>query len=133
VKAAAALFKKIRRTTTKNRRQPIRRSVAGRQQHPPGRGGRGPGCQVRHAPLQACGASKATASKYSEYMDMFNNALTCIVFVPIFWPTEKTLHHSRGKVTENLRMIRPCAAIAETEGTCPGSARAYVCLKRLLS
>src|ERR1700733_16009 len=30
------------------------------------------------------------------------------------------LHHSSEGVTENLRMIRPCAVLAETEGTCPG-------------
>jgi hypothetical protein len=30
------------------------------------------------------------------------------------------LHHSSDGVTENLRMIRPCADLAETEGTCPG-------------
>jgi hypothetical protein len=36
----------------------------------------------------------------------------------------QTLHHSAGTVAENLFMIRGCAVLAETEGTCPGNARA---------
>jgi hypothetical protein len=34
----------------------------------------------------------------------------------------ENLHYSDSAVAENLCMICRCAAIAETEGTCPGSA-----------
>jgi hypothetical protein len=44
----------------------------------------------------------------------------------------KTLHHSMDRVAENLRMIRPCAAIAETEGTCHHSARTLASRNRLI-
>jgi len=39
--------------------------------------------QVRHAPLKARGAAETAASKHLEYMDTLNNALTCLVFVPM--------------------------------------------------
>jgi hypothetical protein len=90
VKAGAAFFKTIRITTAKNRIMPSQQAVRKRQKRSPPEGGRSVhGCQVRHAPLQAGGATKVAAPKYSEYMYMFNNPLTCTVFVPIF--------RSRGK------------------------------------
>ena len=40
--------------------------------------------QVRHPPIQACGASGSVAPTPSEYIHNLNEPLTCIVFVPIF-------------------------------------------------
>jgi hypothetical protein len=41
------------------------------------------GCQMRHPPIQACGASGSVAPVPSEYMHNLNEPLMCIVFVPI--------------------------------------------------
>jgi hypothetical protein len=90
---------------------------------PPDGGRGGVGCRVRHAPLKARDASETGAPKHWEYMDTLNNPLMFGVFIPIFFPHHGTLHESPRGVAENLHMIRPCAAIAETEGTCPGDGR----------
>ena len=65
------------------------------------------GCQMRHPPIQACGASGSVAPAPSEYMHNLNEPLMCIVFVPVILPYRAKLHHSLGTVAENLCMICP--------------------------
>jgi hypothetical protein len=88
-------------------------------------GGRGSSCRVCHAAIQALRCIQVSgALAHPKYSSIFNESLMCIVFVPSNSACQRTLHHPFGAVAENLRMIRPCAAVAETEGTCPSSARA---------
>jgi hypothetical protein len=151
VKFCASHFKRIRHGTAKNRNSPsdgtTRRNAYGttrrnawRQARPdmpierqrrrcrePARGCCGGCCRVRHAPAQAaCRSRIPDTPKRAENRDKIKKWLTCIVFVPWSRVHNETLHHAPGPVAEKLCMIRHCAAIAETEGTCPGDARANV-------
>ena len=47
--------------------------------------------------------------------------MCCFRSGALFHP--ETLHQGLAGVAENLCMVCPCAAIAETEGTCPGDTR----------
>jgi hypothetical protein len=60
-----------------------------------------------------------------EYIHNLNEPLMCIAFVPVIF-SHPTLHHSLGALAEILRMIRRCAPIAETTGTCISSARVAI-------
>jgi hypothetical protein len=131
VKARAGHFKKIRHRTVKNRfsrvwarartvsLEPLLLPRGFDRRKLSVTGCRSDGCQVRHAPLQAVRCIRTSAAtRRLEYTDILNKPLKRIVFVPANFVHARTLHHSSHAMSENLRMIPPCAVFAETTGTC---------------
>ena len=82
------------------------------------------GCQVHCAPLRAKVCIRHSAeSRKPAYSDFLNIQLICLFFVPPSGQIWVTLHHSPDAMVQNLHVNRPCAVVAETAGTCAGSAR----------
>jgi hypothetical protein len=120
VKVSVRDFKKIRWRFVKTRKSNRCAKISGLMALPHHQF-RTDGLQVRHAPLREL-SRHSVVPALSEYTDILNIALICIVFVPPSAALSATLHQRRGAVAENLRLNCRWAVAAETAGTCARSA-----------